>query len=94
MPIGVGHWWIILLVLLIVLIVYGPGKLPDVGSAIGKGVREFRKAFSDLREDVEGGYSVKGPEPGGEPPRLPAADKEGVELPAEHQAKGPSGESR
>ncbi len=32
------------LILVIVLIVFGVGKLPQVGGAIGKGIREFRKA--------------------------------------------------
>ena len=31
------------LILLIILIVFGVGKLPQVGGAIGKGIREFRK---------------------------------------------------
>jgi len=34
----------IALILLIVLIVFGAGKLPQVGGAIGKAIREFRKA--------------------------------------------------
>ena len=37
-------WPEILLILVIVLIVFGVGKLPEVGGAIGKGLREFRKA--------------------------------------------------
>ncbi len=32
------------LILVIILIVFGAGKLPEVGTAIGKGIREFRKA--------------------------------------------------
>ena len=36
--------WEIGLILLIILIIFGVGKLPQVGSAIGKGMREFRKA--------------------------------------------------
>ena len=32
------------LVLLLVMIVFGVGKLPQVGGALGKGIREFRKA--------------------------------------------------
>ena len=36
--------WEIGLILLIILIVFGVGKLPQVGSSIGKGIREFRKA--------------------------------------------------
>jgi len=47
------HWYILLLVLAIVLIVYGPGKLPEVGGAIGKAMREFRKASSDLQEEIQ-----------------------------------------
>ena len=53
MPLGLGHWWIILLILVIVLIVYGPGKLPEVGGAVGKAMREFRKASSDLTEEIK-----------------------------------------
>jgi len=45
-----GHWWLILIVLAIVLIVYGPGKLPDVGAGMGRAIREFRKASSETRE--------------------------------------------
>jgi sec-independent protein translocase protein TatA len=37
-------WPEIILILVIVLIVFGVGKLPQVGGAIGKGIREFRKA--------------------------------------------------
>ena len=34
------------LVLLIILIVFGAGKLPEVGRAVGRGIREFRQAAS------------------------------------------------
>jgi sec-independent protein translocase protein TatA len=40
----------LIIVLVIALIVLGPGKLPDVGAALGKGIREFRKASSDLSD--------------------------------------------
>jgi sec-independent protein translocase protein TatA len=55
MPLGLGHWWVILIVLAIVLIVYGPGKLPEVGGAVGKAMREFRKASSDLQDEIKRG---------------------------------------
>ena len=41
------------LVLLVILIVFGAGKLPQVGSAIGKSIREFRKATHGDDEDKE-----------------------------------------
>ncbi len=37
----------LLLILLIVLIVFGPGKLPEVGAAIGRSIREFRHSVRD-----------------------------------------------
>jgi sec-independent protein translocase protein TatA len=40
---GLGGWeWIIILV--IVIIVFGVGKLPQIGSALGQSIREFREA--------------------------------------------------
>jgi len=44
----------LILLLVIVLIIFGPGKLPDIGNAVGKGIREFRKASNDLEESVRG----------------------------------------
>ena len=49
--IGTGHIWIIAILLIIVLIIWGPGKLPDVGSGLGRAIREFRKASNDTREE-------------------------------------------
>lgn len=40
----------LIIILVIALLVLGPGKLPEVGSALGKGIREFRKAASDVKE--------------------------------------------
>lgn len=48
---GGGHIYIIL-GLIVVLIIFGPGKLPELGGAIGRGIKEFRKAGEDLREEV------------------------------------------
>ena len=43
----------LVIILVIALLVIGPGKLPDVGSALGKSIREFRKAASDEQESVK-----------------------------------------
>jgi sec-independent protein translocase protein TatA len=42
----------LVLILLVVLIVFGPGRLPDVGQAVGKGIREFRKATNEIEDAV------------------------------------------
>ena len=57
---GFERWWVILLILAIVLIVYGPGKLPEVGGAIGKAFREFRRASSDLQDEIKRGTTGSG----------------------------------
>ena len=40
----------LILILIIALVVLGPGKLPDVASSLGRSVREFRKAATDVTE--------------------------------------------
>jgi sec-independent protein translocase protein TatA len=47
-----GHLPEIIIVLVIILIIWGPGKLPDVGAAMGRGIREFRKASAETRDVV------------------------------------------
>lgn len=36
--------WELIIILLIVLIIFGAGKLPEIGSGLGKGIRNFKKA--------------------------------------------------
>ena len=43
----------LIIILVIALLILGPGKLPDVGSALGKSIREFRKAASDVEDAVK-----------------------------------------
>lgn len=43
-------WLVVILV--VVLIIFGPGRLPELGGAVGKAMREFRKATSELTNEV------------------------------------------
>lgn len=43
----------LILILIIGLVVFGPGKLPEIGRAVGKGLQEFKKATSDLTNPVD-----------------------------------------
>ncbi len=38
----------LLIILIIVLIIFGPGKLPQIGAGLGRAIREFRKAMTGL----------------------------------------------
>ncbi len=48
MRLGFGE---ILLILVIALVVFGPKKLPQLGDALGKGIRNFKKATFDSDPD-------------------------------------------
>ena len=42
----------LIVILAIALIVIGPGKLPEVGASLGKSIREFRKAATDVKDSA------------------------------------------
>ncbi len=43
----------ILLVMVVILIFFGPKKIPDLARGLGKGLREFRKASQEIQESIE-----------------------------------------
>jgi sec-independent protein translocase protein TatA len=43
----------LILVLVLALVVFGPKKLPEIGKAVGSGVKEFKRAAGDLRKSIE-----------------------------------------
>jgi len=69
MPFNIGAPELII-ILVIALLIIGPGKLPDVGSALGKSIREFRKASSDIQESVKVDTSPVAAPPASAPPAL------------------------
>ncbi|MEE9198293.1 MAG: twin-arginine translocase TatA/TatE family subunit [Dehalococcoidia bacterium] len=52
MPFGIGPGELVI-VLVIVLILFGVGRLPEIGGALGKGIREFRKGSSEVEQVVK-----------------------------------------
>jgi sec-independent protein translocase protein TatA len=61
----------IVILMVIVLLVFGANRLPEAGRAVGKGLREFKRALSDAESSIQ---------------RLPSADEEPTSLP-ERDAK-------
>lgn len=43
----------LIVILLVVIILFGARKLPEIGSALGKAIREFKKAGKDVQDDVK-----------------------------------------
>ncbi|MFC1853032.1 twin-arginine translocase TatA/TatE family subunit [candidate division CSSED10-310 bacterium] len=48
---GLGIWELVI-VLVLIMIVFGVGKLPEVGTGLGKGIRNFKKAFHEENEKL------------------------------------------
>ena len=43
----------LVVILVIALVVFGPGKLPEIGGALGKGIRDFKKAFDSTDDELK-----------------------------------------
>jgi len=42
----------LLIILVIILIIFGAGRLPEIGGAVGKGIKNFKKSFTE-QEEIE-----------------------------------------
>jgi TatA/E family protein of Tat protein translocase len=62
----------LILILVVALLVFGPKRLPELGRALGRGMREFRRATEEFRSTVETNLHINEPDPVAatpEPPR-------------------------
>ena len=50
---GLQHWYVLLILAAIALIIFGPSRLPELGASLGKAIREFRNSTSDLGEALK-----------------------------------------
>ncbi|MGK2850360.1 MAG: Sec-independent protein translocase subunit TatA/TatB [Candidatus Limnocylindrales bacterium] len=85
----------LVIILVIALLILGPGKLPDVGAALGKSIREFRKASTDVQDAVKIDTSPLPPAPPVVPTANPAVAATAADLPGAPSvasAAGPSSE--
>lgn len=83
LPFNIGPGEVILF-LIIALVVLGPGKLPDVAQSLGKSVREFRKAATDISD--AGKLDVPPPSAQAAPPAPPLAAPDPAVVPAAAEA--------
>jgi len=55
---GVPGYWQIILIVLVVLLLFGGKKIPELMKGIGRGTREFKKGLNTDEEDEESGKDV------------------------------------
>ena len=70
------HWFYIVGLLVIVLIIFGPGRLPELGGAVGKAMREFRKATTEITNEMTSAVQAPAPTPVTPPPPAQPASQE------------------
>jgi len=49
---GLGHWGI-LIIPVIVLIIFGAGKLPEIGAGIGNAIRNFNEGVTEMESEIK-----------------------------------------
>lgn len=69
----------IFLILILALIVFGPGKLPEIGAGIGKAIREFRRASDTITQEFTRELSLEAPPQQTRPAPEPAPSASVVE---------------
>lgn len=52
MNIGNLSFWEIMLILLVVLLLFGAKRLPEMGQSLGKGIREFKRSLTDVEKSI------------------------------------------
>ena len=50
---GMGPWEL-LIVFLVILLLFGAKRLPDIAQGLGKGIREFKSAMKDTTDELKG----------------------------------------
>jgi len=71
MPFGISIWELMIL-LIVLLLIFGAKRLPEMGRSLGKGMREFKDSVSGIEETVSGTTTTTPPPPA----ELPAAPSE------------------
>lgn len=83
------HGLDLIVILVIALLIFGPKKLPEMGSAIGKSIKEFRKGMNELTEPKD---TSSIDEEQKARAHLEAIDREIASKKAEYRAKETEGE--
>lgn len=49
---GMGHWEI-LIIFVVILLIFGAKRIPEMAQGLGKGIKEFRKAMRDVQDEID-----------------------------------------
>lgn len=91
----------LLIILGIILVIFGPSKLPEIGKSLGRGIREFKSATKEIKDSInvevdedDAAAAPEKPRPVKAKEESPPPESPKVEGPkVESQAAGPQGEN-
>ena len=75
----------IMLIMVVVLLLFGAKRLPEVGASIGKGIREFKRSLSDTQDAIMGSDDAR---------NLPPRQMDSSAPPPPAQTNAPAGEPK
>jgi TatA/E family protein of Tat protein translocase len=74
---GMGPWEIIL-ILVVVLLVFGAKRIPEIAQSLGKGITEFKRGVKDVQTEIENNVNTA-PPPEPQPTQQPTQTTSGTE---------------
>lgn len=77
---GIGPWEVIL-ILVVVLVLFGAKKLPELAKGLGQGIKEFKKASKEVQDDLHRALDED------TTPRLPTSASAGLTTPPAEPVK-------
>ena len=75
---GMGHWEI-LIIFVVILLIFGAKRIPEMAQGLGKGIREFRTAMRDVQEEID--VNPPANQPAQQPPTQTVAQSDEKEQP-------------
>ena len=76
---GMGHWEI-LIIFVVILLIFGAKRIPEMAQGLGKGIREFRTAMRDVQEEID--VNPPANQPAQQPPTQTVAQSDEKEKPS------------
>ncbi|RQD78289.1 MAG: twin-arginine translocase TatA/TatE family subunit [Candidatus Syntrophonatronum acetioxidans] len=78
----------LLIILGIILVIFGPSKLPEIGKSLGRGIREFKSATKDLKDSINVEDDIKSAGEQAEDPKKPEPVESSSQEPTRETEQG------
>ena len=88
---GTLGFWEIALIFIVILLLFGAKRLPEMAQGLGKGIREFRKAVKDTTDEIKGSVDMDKQNQSSKDKEIPHAPQKQNQTPEENNQKKENG---